>query len=84
FCHDDISSMSMPQNPEELLIRLPGSVRLEVSDKEAFKAANGYVMPSVRERLDKDVSFALLENGGKVICIYSVHEGRIMCQVRDE
>lgn len=84
FGHDDVSSMSMPQDPEDLLLRLRGSVRLEVSEKEAFKAANGYVMPSVRERLDKDTSFALLENEGKLICIYSVREGRIMCQVRDE
>lgn len=84
FGHDDVSSMSMPQDPEELLLRLPGSVSVEVSDKEAFKAVNGYVMPSVKERLDKDFSFALLRNGGKAICIYSVREGRIMCQVRDE
>ena len=79
---DDETSMSMPPDAEDLLSRLPGCTSFEISEEEAFKAANGYVMPSVKKALDSDASFVLLKNGGKRICIYSVREGRIMCQVR--
>ena len=84
FRFDDTQSMSMPLSADDFLSRLPGCISLEISDTEAFKAANGYVMPSVKKALDSDASFALLKNGGKTICIYSVREGRIMCQVRND
>ena len=84
FRFDDTQSMSMPLGSEELLSRLPGCVSLEISDAEAFKAANGYVMPSVKKTMDPEASLVLLKNGGKTICIYSVREGRIMCQVRND
>lgn len=84
FRFDDEASMSMPLGAEELLSRLPGCMSLEISDAEAFKAANGYLMPSVKKALDPDASFVLLKNAGKTICIYSVREGRIMCQVRND
>ena len=84
FRFDDTQSMSMPPGAEELLSRLPGCMSLEISDEEAFKAANGYVMPSVKKAMDPASSFVLLKNGGKTICIYSVRDGRIMCQVRDD
>ena len=82
--YDDEKAMAMPPDPEGFLSRLPGCVSLEISGEEAFKAANGYVMPAVRKRLPEQCSFALLKNGGKTICIYSVRERRIMCQVRDD
>ena len=84
FRFDDEASMTVPQCAEDFLARLPGCMRLEISDTEAFKAANGYVMPSVKKNLDTKASFALLKNGGKTICIYSVRDRRIMCQVRDD
>ena len=84
FRFDDTQSMSMPLSAEDFLSRLPGCVSLEISDAEAFKASNGYVMPSVKKALGPEASFALLKNGGKTICIYSVRDRRIMCQVRDD
>lgn len=84
FRFDDEASMSMPQDPELFLSRLPGCTSLEISEEEAFKAANGYVLPSVKKALDPASSFVLLKNGGKTICIYSMREGRIMCQVRND
>ena len=84
FRFDDEASMSMPLGAEELLSRLPGCTSLEISEEEAFKAANGYVLPSVKKAIDPASSFVLLKNGGKTICIYSMREGRIMCQVRND
>ena len=83
FRYDDMEAMALPGDPEELLSRLPGCVSLELSEEEAFKAANGYVMPSAKKRIPSDASFAMLRSDGRTVCIYSVSDRRIMCQVRD-
>ncbi|MBR1583822.1 MAG: tRNA pseudouridine(55) synthase TruB [Spirochaetales bacterium] len=83
FRYDDTDAMAAQSDPENLLSRLPGCVCLEMTETEAFKAANGYVMPSVKKRLPEDAVFALLKHEGRTVCIYSASERRIMCQVRD-
>ena len=79
--HDDTAALSGMGNGEELLHRLDGCIEVEVSEEEAFKASNGYVKSSVRERIPQGSSFALLRREGRTVCIYSVREGRILCQV---
>lgn len=83
FRYDDTDAMAAQSDPENLLSRLPGCVCLEMTETEAFKAANGYVMPSVKKRLPEGAVFALLKHEDRTVCIYSASERRIMCQVRD-
>ena len=80
----DTDAMARKGNGEDLLRRLAGCVVLEVSEDEAFKAANGYIKPSVKERIPKESSFVLVRRGERTICVYSVPEGRIICQVRND
>lgn len=81
---DDVDAMKNLPDGELLIRRLPGTVELEMDSTEAFKAANGYVMPSVKARLkEMDARFAILKRDQKTVCIYSVSEGKILCQVRD-
>ena len=83
FRYDDKDAMAAFKDPEELLSRLPGSISLDMTETEAFKAANGYVMPSVKKRIPEGTVFAMLRNDGRTVCIYSACERRIMCQVRN-
>lgn len=80
---DDESAMKNIGDPEALIKRIPGCSELELDETEAFKASNGYVMKSVKERICEGVRFVLLKRQGRTICIYSVGEGHILCQVRD-
>ncbi|MCQ2412721.1 MAG: tRNA pseudouridine(55) synthase TruB [Sphaerochaetaceae bacterium] len=81
---DDVDAMKNLPDGELLIRRLPGTVELEMDSTEAFKAANGYVMPSIKSRLkEMDARFAILKRDQKTVCIYSVSEGKILCQVRD-
>ncbi len=82
FPYDDVDSMAGYGGGEELLRRLEGCIELEVSDEEAFRASNGYIMASVLDRIPKDASFAIIKGSVETVCIYSVKEGHIICQVR--
>lgn len=81
FSYDDTTSMASFLDGESLLRRLDGCVEVEVSKAEAFKAANGYLKASVKERIPNDASFAIIRCEGSTVCIYSVRENRIICQV---
>ena len=81
--YDDESAMKTTGDAEALIKRIPGCGELELDDSEAFKAANGYVMKSVKERIPDRTRFVIFRNHGRSMCIYSVHDGHILCQVRD-
>ena len=81
FSYDDTASMASFLDGESLLRRLDGCVEVEVSKAEAFKASNGYLKASVRERIPNDAFFAIIRCEGSTVCIYSVRENRIICQV---
>ena len=81
--YDDESAMKNIGDSEELIKRIPGCFELELNETQAFKAANGYVMQSVKERIPEGARFVLLKRCGRTVCIYSVGEGHILCQVRD-
>lgn len=73
----------------DLIGRIPYTSFVTVDETEAFKLSNGAVPYSVRGRLPKDnVGFVVFMNQtkgqSKAVCIYSVAEGRIICQVRGE
>ncbi len=80
---DDEEALRNLGGGEDLIARLPGTVEVELDETEAFKAANGYVKRSVLERIPEASSYAVLKRDSRTVCIYSVGEGRIMCQVRD-
>ena len=81
--YDDETAMKSIGDGESLIKRIKGCTELELDEMEAFKAANGYVMKSVKERITDDADFVIFKSQGRTICIYSVREGHIMCQVRD-
>ncbi len=79
--YDDTEAMQSLSDGLGLVSRLPGFVTEEIDEEEAFKASNGYVLPAIRKRLPKDCSFAMLENQGKPVCIYTPSERKILCQL---
>ncbi len=79
--YDDIEAMQDLPDGETFISRLPGYMRLEVNQVEAFKASNGYVMPEVRKRIPEDCRFAMLMSEGRKVCLYSKPEKRILCQM---
>ncbi len=79
--YDDTEAMQSLADGQGLIERLPGFCRIDVDDAEAFKAANGYVLPSVRGRVPEGTRFAMLMNGGRAVCIYAPGEKRIICQM---
>lgn len=82
--YDDVEAMQHLPDGESLVMQLPGAVCIEMDDTEAFKAANGYVMPSVKTRIKAlDARFAILKKDQRTVCVYSVSDGKILCQVRD-
>jgi len=81
--YDDESAMKTIGDAEALIKRIDGCGELELNETEAFKAANGYVMKSVKERIPYEDRFMIFKNQGKTFCIYSVRDGHILCQVRD-
>ena len=81
--YDDMDALGNITEGRELVERLPGCVTVSVNDVEAFKASNGYVKHSVRERLPEDCRYAFLTHDGRPVCVWSQDEGRIICQVRD-
>ena len=67
---------------EDLLLRLPGTSVVEICGEETFKASNGYLKKSVLEKLPEGGRFALLRDSGRTVCICSVEDKKIICQVR--
>lgn len=82
--HDNQAALESVDEGRQFLEMLPGCMNVEVDDTEAFKASNGYVKNSVRERIPSGCSLAVLMHGGNPVCVYSVGEGRIICQVRHD
>lgn len=81
--YDDESAMKNTGDAEALIKRISGCVELEMDDTQTFKAANGYIMKSVKEKIPEGARFVILKNQGRTVCIYSVKDGHILCQVRD-
>ena len=79
--YDDIEAMGKLPDSIGLISRLPGFISMAVDGTEAFKARNGYVMPSIRERMPDGTRFAMLMENGSPVCIYSPQERRILCQM---
>ena len=81
---DDQAALEQLDEGRHFLDMLPGSMNVEVNDIEAFKASNGYVKNSVRERIPDACTLAVLVHEGLPVCVYSVRENRIICQVRHD
>ena len=81
---DDQAALEQLDEGRHFLDMLPGSMNVEVNDIEAFKASNGYVKNSVRERIPQRCTLAVLVHEGLPVCVYSVRENRIICQVRHD
>jgi len=79
--YDDVDALKSIPDGEVYLKRLPGCTEMETGDKEAFRVRNGYVPESVRNRIPTNASFVLMKAGGVLFSVYSVKEGRILCQV---
>ncbi len=79
--YDDIEAMQNLADSEGLISGLPGFIRMEVDDTEAFKAKNGYVLPTIRKRIPEGTRFAMLLNQGEAVCIYAPQERKILCQM---
>ena len=79
--YDDEDALKLIPEGRELISMLPGSREIEINDIEAFKAANGYVKHSVRERIAEETTFAILMHDGEPVCVYSLNDNKIICQV---
>ena len=79
--YDDEDALKGIPEGRELISMLPGSREIEINDIEAFKAANGYVKHSVRERIAEGTAFAILMHDGEPVCVYSLNDNKIICQV---
>ena len=79
--YDDEDALKLIPEGRELISMLPGSREIEIDDIEAFKAANGYVKHSVRERIAEGTTFAILMYDGEPVCVYSLNDNKIICQV---
>ncbi|MBQ4500280.1 MAG: tRNA pseudouridine(55) synthase TruB, partial [Spirochaetales bacterium] len=79
--YDDEDALKLIPEGRELISMLPGSREIEIDDIEAFKAANGYVKHSVRERIAEGTTFAILMHDGEPVCVYSLNDNKIICQV---
>ncbi|MBQ7728812.1 MAG: tRNA pseudouridine(55) synthase TruB [Spirochaetales bacterium] len=79
--YDDEDALKLIPEGRELISMLPGSREIEINDIEAFKAANGYVKHSVRERIAEGTTFAILMHDGEPVCVYSLNDNKIICQV---
>lgn len=77
---DEVALKGIPEG-RELISMLPGAKEIEINDIEAFKAANGYVKHSVRERIAEGTAFAILMHDGEPVCVYSLSDNKIICQV---
>ena len=81
---DDENALASIPEGREFLRMLPGSIEIDINETEAFKAANGYVKGSVKDRIPSGSSYAILMNGGSPVCVYSIKENKIICQVHNE
>ena len=81
--YDDMQALESIPEGRGLVGRLPGCVTVDIGDAEAFKASNGYVKHSVRDRIPEGSRYAFLMHDGRPVCVWSQEEGRIICQVRD-
>ena len=81
---DDENALASIPEGREYLRMLPGSIEIEINATEAFKAANGYVKHSVRNRIPEGSTYAILMNEGSPVCVYSMKDNKIICQVRNE
>lgn len=79
--YDDEDALKLIPEGRELISMLPGSKEIEINDIEAFKAANGYVKHSVRERIAEGTTFTILMHDGEPVCVYSLNDNKIICQV---
>ncbi len=79
--YDDEDALKDIPEGRELISMLPGAKEIEINDIEAFKAANGYVKHSVRERIAEGTAFAILMHDGEPVCVYSLNDNKIICQV---
>ena len=82
--YDDENALASIPEGREFLRMLPGSIEVEIDGTEAFKATNGYVKGSVKDRIPSGSSYAILMNGGSPVCVYSIKENKIICQVHNE
>ena len=88
--YDDSQALASVDGGLDKIQRIPGTVCVEVSDLEAFKLSNGYVLESVLSKLSmiprpsrpsENAVFALLMNSGSPVCLYSLKEKKIICQM---
>jgi tRNA pseudouridine55 synthase len=68
----------------DLIKRIPGTVCIEVTEAEAFKLSNGYVLNSVFSKVPNDATFALFMCSEAPVCLYSAKEKKIICQMSSQ
>ena len=78
---DDVEALSSVDLGFDLVKRIPGTVSVEVSEEEAFKLSNGYVLNSVSSKVPNDATFALFMCSEAPVCLYSAKEKKIICQM---
>ena len=83
IAYDDVEALKNINKGEDYIRKLDGCLDFEINDIEAQKASNGYILPSLRNKL-KVCNIALLKHNDKIVCVYSVKDNKILCQVRDE
>ncbi len=81
---DDVEALSSVDLGFDLVKRIPGTVSVEVSEEEAFKLSNGYVLKSVLSKIPEDATFALFMCSEAPVCLYSAKEKKIICQLSSQ
>ena len=79
--YDDTEALQQVGSGLDLIKSIAGTVCLEVTEAEAFKLSNGYVQNSVLSKLPETAVFALLMNSGAPVCLYSIKDRKIVCQL---
>lgn len=64
--------------------RIAGTVCVEVNSNEAFRLSNGSVPKSVLSRVPEDASFVVFMSSNMPICMYSLAEKKIICQMQNK
>lgn len=81
---NDVEALQKLGSGENLLYKIPGVKEIELTKEEALKVSNGYIMSSVLRKMPRDSALIIMRCDSRVVCVYSMVEGRILCQVRDE